>query len=295
MRATWPLDAERMRIRRHLLHAAVVRCAARAVRVLLRDRLGAPRRARHAAAQPRDRCGAITRRARTGPGAPSRPRRRTALPRVTTRRPAPAPPPRRSQAMRRRRASRRHATRCSSPVPTTASARTPNCAPPAENLERVRAATLCLVNRERPAHGEAALRLNGASQQRRAGPLREHGRRRLLRTRRARRRHAARSRMRAAGYIFSSQIGYDVGENIAWATLGLGDAARRSSRAWMASPGHRANILDATLPRHRRSASRRSPLASLAHGQPGAHLHAGLRASSSRLSRAPPRDVPALG
>ena len=50
--------------------------------------------------------------------------------------------------------------------------------------------------------------------------------------------------MRAAGYIFSSHIGYAVGENIAWGTLWL---ARPKSivAGWMASPEHRANILDA--------------------------------------------------
>ena len=57
------------------------------------------------------------------------------------------------------------------------------------------------------------------------------------------RRHPAR-RMRAAGYISSSQIGYEVGENIGWGTLWVA-TPRAMVAAWMASPGHRANILDA--------------------------------------------------
>jgi uncharacterized protein YkwD len=51
------------------------------------------------------------------------------------------------------------------------------------------------------------------------------------------------SRMRAAGYISSSRVGYEVGENIAWGTQNLA-SPREIVAAWMASPGHRANILD---------------------------------------------------
>jgi uncharacterized protein YkwD len=51
-------------------------------------------------------------------------------------------------------------------------------------------------------------------------------------------------RMRAAGYIYSSRIGYELGENIAWGSAQLG-TPRAIVAAWMASPGHRANILDA--------------------------------------------------
>jgi uncharacterized protein YkwD len=51
-------------------------------------------------------------------------------------------------------------------------------------------------------------------------------------------------RMRAAGYLYSDNIGYEVGENIAW---GTGEDATPSMivEAWMHSPLHRANILDA--------------------------------------------------
>jgi len=139
--------------------------------------------------------------------------------------------------------------------------------PRQENLALVRAATLCLVNRERAAHHQSPLRANArlehAAQQHtesmdfddyfeHVGPSGQ----------------TPLARMRAVGYIYSSRIGYEVGENIAWGTLW--DATPRSIvAAWMASPGHRANILD---PRYRDTAIGVSahPPAALAHGQPGA-------------------------
>ena len=74
--------------------------------------------------------------------------------------------------------------------------------------------------------------------------------------------------MREAGYIFSSHIGYAVGENIAWATLGLA-TPQAIVAGWMSDAGHRANILDGEVQRHGIGVSPH-PLASLAHGQPGA-------------------------
>jgi uncharacterized protein YkwD len=129
------------------------------------------------------------------------------------------------------------------------------------------AATLCLVNRERTSRGETALRPNGdlqASAQRHssemsAGDYFEHdgpGGSTPL------------SRMRAAGYIFSSRIGYAVGENIAWGTLWLA-TPKAIVAGWMASPGHRANILDATFKDTGVGVSPH-PVASLANGQAGA-------------------------
>jgi uncharacterized protein YkwD len=115
--------------------------------------------------------------------------------------------------------------------------------PTRKNLNLIRAATLCLVNRERVIHGERPLRPN-------------------RRLRRAAQAHTASmasndyfahvgprgqtllARMSSAGYIYSSRIGYEVGENIAWGTLSLA-TPRAIVAAWMASPGHRANILDA--------------------------------------------------
>jgi uncharacterized protein YkwD len=130
----------------------------------------------------------------------------------------------------------------------------------------VRAATLCLVNRERVTRGERALSLNGKLQ----GIAQGHsesmasddyfghegpGGSTPL------------SRMRAAGYIYSSRVGYEVGENIAWGTLWLA-TPRAIVASWMQSPGHRENILD---PNYRDTGVGVSPhaLASQADGQAG--------------------------
>jgi len=116
-------------------------------------------------------------------------------------------------------------------------------APSATDVAVVRAATLCLVNRERAAHGERALRWNNhlvASAQAHTesmafGGYFQHvgpdGQTPL-------------ARMREAGYIYSSNLGFEVGENIGWGSLWLG-TPRAIVAAWMASQGHRENILDA--------------------------------------------------
>jgi uncharacterized protein YkwD len=138
--------------------------------------------------------------------------------------------------------------------------------PSEENLDRIRGATLCLVNRERSAHGERALQPNGALRQSAqghtdsmvAGNYFEHdgpGGQTLL------------QRIREAGYIYSARVGYAIGENIAWGGAQLG-TPKAIVAAWMASPGHRANILD---PRYRDTAIGVSPRlpSSVAHGQRG--------------------------
>jgi uncharacterized protein YkwD len=75
------------------------------------------------------------------------------------------------------------------------------------------------------------------------------------------------SRMRDAGYIYSAQIGYEVGENIGWATLWMA-TPRAMVAAWMASPEHRANILDARF-RDTAIGVSAHPPSSLARGQGG--------------------------
>jgi uncharacterized protein YkwD len=138
--------------------------------------------------------------------------------------------------------------------------------PTQQNLERIREATLCLINRERVSHGEVPLRANADLQQAAQAHTEsmvtndyfEHlgpGGQTPL------------QRMRAAGYISSPQIGYSVGENIAWGSLWLGNP-RSIVAAWMASPGHRANILDGRFRDTGIGVSSRPPR-SLAGGQSG--------------------------
>ena len=92
--------------------------------------------------------------------------------------------------------------------------------PTKEDIEAVRTATLCLVDQERTSHGEAALQPNTDLQQ-------------------SAQSHTASmvsddyfehdgpdgdtplSRMTACGYIPSSHVGYEIGENIGWGTLSL--------------------------------------------------------------------------
>jgi len=142
-----------------------------------------------------------------------------------------------------------------------------NLTPDQGNIESIRAATLCLVNRERVDNGEQPLQLNAQLQQcaqghsdnmvaedyfEHVGPSGD----------------TPLSRMRAAGYIYSSQVGYEVGENIGWGTLWLA-TPNAIVAAWMASPGHRANILDAHFRATAVGISPHAP-ASLANGQDGA-------------------------
>jgi len=153
------------------------------------------------------------------------------------------------------------------PVPVDGACAGSELRPTAEDLDAVRTATLCLVNRERLAHGEGALKPNGDlqaaaqghSEDMWAGDYFEHD---------GRHGDTPLSRMRAAGYIFSTHVGYAVGENIAWATLWMA-TPKAIVAGWMASPGHRANILDATFQDTGVGVSPHG-LASLARGQAGA-------------------------
>jgi uncharacterized protein YkwD len=156
--------------------------------------------------------------------------------------------------------------------PNPAAAKSDSCpgaslTPNEGNLETIRTATLCLVNRERTDNGEGALQPNAQLQQAAQGHSEsmvdqdyfEHT---------SPSGDTALSRMRAAGYIYSSQVGYEVGENIGWGTLWLA-TPNAIVAAWMASPGHRANILDAHFHDTAIGVSPHAP-AALAHGQAGA-------------------------
>ena len=158
------------------------------------------------------------------------------------------------------------------PTPTRSSAAdNGNCVgtelrPTAQNIETIRAATLCLVNRERAAQGESPLQSNSKLQDSAQahtesmawGNYFEHlgpGGQTPL------------DRMREAGYIYSSNLGFEVGENIAWGTGSL-STPRAIVSAWMGDPGHRANILDSHFRDSAVGVSPHPP-SSLAHGQSG--------------------------
>jgi uncharacterized protein YkwD len=139
--------------------------------------------------------------------------------------------------------------------------------PTAYDVPRVRAATLCLVNRERAGHGESPLsedpRVTSAAQSHTEdmafGDYFDHV---------GRHGDTPLSRLRASGYLSTPRAGYEIGENIAWGTLWLA-TPRAIVAAWMASPGHRANILDSQY-RDTGIGVSPHPLASFANGQPGA-------------------------
>jgi uncharacterized protein YkwD len=139
--------------------------------------------------------------------------------------------------------------------------------PTGEDLERARVATLCLINRERTDRGEQPLRADADLQQA-AQQYSEDMTSRDYFEHVGPRGDTPVARMRATGYIFSSHVGYEIGENIGWATLWLA-SPRAMVSSWMQSPGHRANILDAHF-RDSGIGISPHPLSSLARGQAGA-------------------------
>ncbi|MGC2373958.1 MAG: CAP domain-containing protein, partial [Solirubrobacteraceae bacterium] len=139
--------------------------------------------------------------------------------------------------------------------------------PSTANLEAVEAATLCLVNQERARQDELPLSVN--AQLGHAAQL--HSQDMLQDDYFA---HIAPSgetpfeRVKASGYIPNSEVGYTVGENLAWGTLYLATPSSIVA-AWIASPEHLANILTADYRDTAISVAPAAP-ASLAGGQAGA-------------------------
>jgi uncharacterized protein YkwD len=139
--------------------------------------------------------------------------------------------------------------------------------PTQENLAEVEAATLCLINQERARHNERPLRTNRRLEDAAQG----HSEEMISNDYFA---HVAPSgmtpvqRIEGTGYIPNGQVGYTIGENIAWGTLELGTPSSIVA-AWIASPEHLANILYAP---YRDTGIGVVPAvpASLAEGQPGA-------------------------
>ena len=134
-------------------------------------------------------------------------------------------------------------------------------------MEEVAKATLCLINRERGSRGEMPLSANpdlthaaqGHSEAMSSGNYFDHvspdGSTPL-------------ARMQAAGYLAANGAGYEVAENIAWGSLNEATPAA-IVEAWMASQGHRENILDPHFHDSGIGVSANLP-ASFAAGQQGA-------------------------
>ncbi len=115
-------------------------------------------------------------------------------------------------------------------------------APTPEDLEAVREAAVCLINRERVQHGEHPLKLNSKLAECAQGHSESMARNDYF-SHEGPGGSTPVTRMRETGYIYSSQVGYEVGENIAWGTLWLATPAA-IVESWMHSPEHRENILD---------------------------------------------------
>jgi uncharacterized protein YkwD len=117
--------------------------------------------------------------------------------------------------------------------------------PEASNLRSVADATLCLLNGERADRGLASLSIDARLQRAaltHGGDMVDH----LYFAHDGRDGSKPADRIRAAGYL-SSGGAWRIGENLAWGTGALA-TPRAIVGAWMASPGHRANIL---LPAYR--------------------------------------------
>lgn len=114
--------------------------------------------------------------------------------------------------------------------------------PEAGNIDAVREAVLCLVNQERAQNGKVPLKVSGQLEQAAEGHCTE-----LIADDYFA--HVSPSgetpvdRIRETGYIPGPSVGYAIGENLAWGTLDLSTPSAIVA-AWIASPGHLANILE---------------------------------------------------
>ncbi len=114
--------------------------------------------------------------------------------------------------------------------------------PTPADLELIRAAVLCLINQKRAQNGEAPLVMSSEL----AAAAEGHSQELVAADYFA---HVSPSgetpvdRIRETGYIPGSEVGYVIGENLAWGTYELATPQAIVS-AWIASPGHLANILE---------------------------------------------------
>ena len=114
--------------------------------------------------------------------------------------------------------------------------------PEAANIAAVREAVLCLVNRTRAEHSLSPLHTNAELE----AAAEDHNAEMLQLDYFA---HVAPDgetpveRIKKMGYIESESVGYVIGENLAWGTYTL-STPKSIVEAWIASPGHLANILE---------------------------------------------------
>jgi uncharacterized protein YkwD len=139
--------------------------------------------------------------------------------------------------------------------------------PTPENIQLVRAAVLCLINRKRAEDNESPLQASAQLEEAAEGHCQE-----LIADDYFA--HVSPSgetpvdRIRETGYIPSPSDGYVIGENLAWGTYQL-STPQSIAAAWFASPGHLANILEAQYKETGIGVTSSVP-ASLAEGAPGA-------------------------
>ena len=127
-------------------------------------------------------------------------------------------------------------------LPTFASA----CAgadiqPNAQNIATARSATLCLLNQQRASFGLGRLRAHRqltVAAQSYAGDMVRGG----FFSHVSPSGSTLEQRIRQGTRYLAGALRYQIGENIAWGQGALGKP-RAIVAAWMASPGHRANIL----------------------------------------------------
>jgi uncharacterized protein YkwD len=139
--------------------------------------------------------------------------------------------------------------------------------PEAGNIPAVRTAVLCLINLERAQNEVPPLRINAELEAAAEGHAAE-----LIQDDYFA--HVSPSgetpvdRIRDTGYIPSPQDGYVIGENLAWGTYEL-STPKAIVAAWIASPEHLANILEAKYVETGLGITPAVP-SSLAAGAPGA-------------------------
>jgi uncharacterized protein YkwD len=139
--------------------------------------------------------------------------------------------------------------------------------PEASNLQAVRESVACLINRVRAEHSLAPLTVNAELQ----SAAENHDAEMLQVDYFA---HVAPDgetpveRIEKTGYIAGESEGYVIGENLAWGTYSLA-TPKAIVEAWVASPGHLANILESRYTETGISVVPAVPQ-SLGEGNPGA-------------------------